>query len=259
MQDLKQLTNQVEAIVKEVGDWVLFEQKNAKREVEKEKGDYATNIDLEAERRLVDALRELDPSIGFKTEEKTANSNPGSSPGQIANSCYSWVIDPIDGTKNFFRKLPLWSVNVALFDSEAKEVLLGVVYFPKLRDMFRAYKGGGAYRNGNLCKPSEVSDPKEAICYMELPSGAAERTGDDTLNNLLKKYYRVRGWGLASALCYLADGSFDIHVDLSGTTKPFDIYAPLVVAREAGCEVYGEPPNYLVVTNSSLDLDWLDE
>ncbi|MBD3280681.1 hypothetical protein GF389_04110 [Candidatus Dojkabacteria bacterium] len=227
---LQNLTSEVQSIVKEVGDWVLSQQMVAKKLTEKEKGDYATDIDLGAERRLVGALKTIAPEIGFETEEQTNGENDN-------GSGLRWVIDPIDGTKNYFRKLPLWSVNVALYDPGTKEIQIGVVYFPKHQDMFVAYKGGGAYRNGMKCQPSDVVDSKRAIVYGASPSISNGLRNLDYYNSLAKKFYRVRDLGHGAGLCYVADGGYDAFIDVSGTTKNYDIMASILIATEAGCDL----------------------
>ncbi|MBN1331893.1 hypothetical protein JW978_03345 [Candidatus Dojkabacteria bacterium] len=250
-EELKVLTEKVEKIVREVGDWVLSQQLAAKKEVEKEKGDYATNIDLEAEKRLVTALKALDPAIGFETEEHTNGQDS-------LDDGLRWVIDPIDGTKNYFRKLPLWSVNVALYDADSKEVLIGVVYLPKFGDMFVAHKDGGSYRNGNQCKPSDVDDPERAIIYCEPPNISRGEWDPEEFDNIMKDFYRVRSWGLGAVLCYIADGGYDAFIDISRTMKNPDILAPILIAEEAGCEMEGfniDAPitdRRIVVTNGKL-------
>ena len=254
-EELKNLTNQVEKIVREVGDWVLSKQMVAKKEVAKEKGDYATDIDLEAEKKLVSALSGLDGSIGFETEEHT-NGNDDSGDG------LRWVIDPIDGTKNYFRKLPLWNINVALFDGKTKDILIGVVYFPKFKDLFTAYKGGGALRNGVLCQPSTISDPQEAMVYVEPPNISRGMRNEELYKKIRNKVFRVRTWGLATSLCYMADGGFDAFIDICATTKNYDVLAPLIVALEAGCklEVFDvDKPieeRAIIVTNGKLRIDF---
>ena len=253
-EELKNLTAEVEKIVREVGGWVLSKQMVAKKAVDKEKGDYATDIDIEAEKKLISALSGLDENIGFETEEHT-NGLDDTGEG------LRWVIDPIDGTKNYFRKLALWSVSVALYDADHKEVLAGVVYLPKNDDMFVAYKGGGSYRNSEKCQPSDVSDPQEAIVYCEPPNISRGDWDPEEFQKIMKTFYRVRSWGLAAALCYTADGGFDAFIDISRTMKNPDIMAPMIIAKEAGCLLSGFDiddeliDRRLIVTNSRLKVE----
>lgn len=226
---LKTLLPEIEQIVQEVGFYALEKQRQAKISVDKGEGDYATDIDIECERRIIEALGLLEHSFPVYTEEENIKPDDG----------IYWVVDPIDGTKNYFKGLPLWTVNVALYDSENDEILLGVVFFPKLGEIFTAHKDGGAKVNGYEIKPSSIKNMSDAFIYAELPnSGSSEETIHE-FNKLLKTVRRVRGWGLAAAMCYTANGAFDGHYDFSGTTKPFDVYAALIIAEEAGCRISG--------------------
>ncbi len=226
---LKILTSQVEHIVQEVGFYALEKQRQAKISVDKGKGDYATDVDIECERQIVQLLKLQDKRFPVYTEEENIKPDDG----------IYWVVDPIDGTKNYFKGLALWSVNIALYDSESKAIVLGVVFFPKLGEIFSAYKGGGAKLNGYDIKPSSTMKLSDAFVYTELPNADSTDEAMLEFNNLIRSTRRIRGWGIAAALCYTANGAFDAHFDFSGTTKPFDIYAPLIIAQEAGCRVSG--------------------
>ncbi len=227
VEELKNLCDLVENIVLETGKYALDAQLTAKKMVDKEKGDYATDVDLACEKMILERLAKLPKTFPVFSEE--ANQN-------IDSDIY-WVVDPIDGTKNYFRELPLWSINLALFDNTTDEVLLSVVYFPKLGDVYKAVKGNGATKNGHSITPSTTSDLSEAIIYVELPNKSRDFWGEEVYNDLKRKVYRIRSWGLAASLCYVADGGFDGFVDISGTTKDYDILPPLLIAKEAGCKI----------------------
>ncbi len=242
MRDLKELTANVTSIVREVGDFAKIKQDEAKIAVKKEFGDYATDIDIVCEKKLKSKLKKAAPEYLFYSEEENKNPNIGT----------YWVVDPIDGTKNYFRKLPFWGVSVALYDSELDEILLGVVYFPYFNDLFFAYKNGGAFLNGGPISPSSTNNIEEAILTVELPKKEITPEKIFVFDNLVKEAYRVRSIGLATMICYVASGSYDAYVDFSGTTKPFDLYASICIAREAGCYVTGLDRNEVRVTNGKL-------
>lgn len=245
MRDLKTLTKDVIQVVREIGDFAKEKQVEAKITVNKEFGDYATDIDIECEKRLKNKLKKIAPEYLFFSEEE--NRNPGM-------GTY-WVVDPIDGTKNYFRKLPFWGVSVGLYDSDLEEILLGVVYFPFFHDLFSAYKDGGALLNEKPAVPSETNTMEEAIITIELPKKNLTSEKILLFDNLVKEAYRVRSIGLATTICYVASGSYDAYVDFSGTTKPFDIYASLCIAKEAGCAVSGLERNEVRVTNGKLTIN----
>ncbi len=224
---LKQLTQNVEIIIKEAGTYVLSHQSEAHVQVDKGDNDYATNLDIESENMIVEKLSLLDDKFPVLAEE-------GHDPGE---SKIYWVVDPIDGTKNFFRGFPLWGINIALYDSSAEEILIGVVYFPKIGDLFSAYKNGGAYKNGVKINPSKVSNLSDAYLHVELPTNHSFEGSYEEFFNLVKRAFRVRGWGISAAICYVACGEFDAHIDYCGTTNSYDIYPAYLIAKEAGCRV----------------------
>lgn len=128
---------------------VLLEAKNIKGEIKNGLDyDWVTVFDTKIENLLHEKIKEKYPSHKFigeesSTEEITLTNDP------------TWIIDPIDGTENFIRKLRLSCISVALTVNQ--ERVLGVVYNPYLDEMFTALKGQGAYLNGEKI---HVSDQK---------------------------------------------------------------------------------------------------
>lgn len=247
---LKNLTEQVEVLIKQVGLFALEKQRQAKIEVDKGGGDYSTNVDVECERLVCDGLGRLDHKFPIYTEEEN----------QKPDADIYWVVDPIDGTRNYFKGLPFWSINIALYDNKNQDVLVGVVFFPKLADLFSACKDAGAKLNGQIIHPSDTDDLSKTTIYAELPNNKSSDEVFTNFTSLLKKAYRVRGWGVAAAACYTASGAFDAHIDFSGTTKPFDILAPYSIAKEAGCLVddlhnLNNNPNGFVISNGKFSLN----
>ncbi len=97
-----------------------------------------TRADQECESKIVEILSARFPEIGFLGEEY------GERPGR-RNA--RWIIDPIDGTKNFIRGIPFFATLIAL--EEEGEVTAGVMYAPAMNDMLYARKGRGTFANGN--------------------------------------------------------------------------------------------------------------
>jgi len=225
--DFNRLMYSIERVARKAGDYALKMQSSAKKTVQKIEGDFATDIDFECEELIKKELSQIQPLFPVFTEEEYKR----------PEADIYWVVDPLDGTKNYYPGLPLWSVNIALYDAKNKNILLGVVYLPKLGDLFKAYKGGGAYLNGEKIKPSNVTDPAEAKIYVELPNKTTGFIGEEEFQKLRKEFYRIRTWGLGSALCYVASGAFDAFFDFCGTTRDYDIFASMIIAKEAGCEV----------------------
>jgi myo-inositol-1(or 4)-monophosphatase len=256
--NLDSLTKRIIEIARKAGDYALLHAGDVKIDHEKAIiGDYATNVDFECERMIVKDLEGIQSDLGnFPIHAEEEHARP--------DSDIYWVVDPIDGTKNYFRGNPLWSVNIALYDSKNNEVLLGVVYFPdlgKTGKMFSAYKGGGANMNGQSIKPSENDNPEKAMLCVEPPNRTTHFKFDEIYQKLRKNNYRMRNWGIAAELCFVGSGGFDAFIDICGTTQDYDIMAPLIIAKEAGCKVVSfnqkDAPadRLIIVTNGKLKVE----
>src|SRR3989344_3874896 len=115
----------------------------------KKKDDPVTAMDREAEKMIIAAIKESYPDHSFLGEESGESGLKGSSD-------YKWIIDPIDGTKNFIKKEDGFSVSIGV--EYKKELIVGVIYAPMFDLLFTAEKGKGAFCNGERIR---VSDMKE--------------------------------------------------------------------------------------------------
>lgn len=144
-----------------------------------------------------------------------------------------WVIDPIDGTKNFVRGVPVWCTLIALLDDGVPRV--GVVSAPALARRWWAAEGQGAFGsfNGTTRKlsVSGVSDLSAAsLSYSDLTTGWDDRR--ERFVELTDAVWRVRAYGDFWSYCMVAEGAVDIACEPE--VKLWDI-APLdVLIREAG-------------------------
>jgi len=111
-----------------------------------------TVADRNAEQALRQRLSAAFPNDGFLGEEF------GASPGSTG---YRWIIDPIDGTRDFVRGNRAWAVLIGL--EEAGDVVAGAAYLPAMNEMFTAARGTGAFLNGERIRASAVSDPAQAV------------------------------------------------------------------------------------------------
>ena len=138
------------------------------------------------------------------------------------NTKYYWVIDPIDGTKNFVRGVPTWATLIALVNSE-HEVILGVVSAPALYRRWFAYKGAGAFvsENGDTPRKLSVSAVTKlddaSISYSDLIGWGDRR---QKFIDLQERIWRTRGLGDFWSHMLVAEG---YEVEKYG--KPFDLLA----------------------------------
>ncbi len=195
----------------------------------KDKQDFCTNVDLKAEELIIKEIKKVYPDHSIISEEI----------GNIdKKSNYVWIIDPLDGTKNFMRNLPIFSVSIAL--QFKKEIVVGVVHDPSTKMTFHAIKDGGAYLDGHNIKVSKTKRLDHTFVYLDVAKmyhlkEKETKTALKRLNDFITSVYRIRSFGSgALALCYLAQGSYDVYFDLSSHTKHVDIAAASVIVTEAG-------------------------
>jgi myo-inositol-1(or 4)-monophosphatase len=187
---------------------------------------YVTDVDLEAEQVILDVLRRRCPEHDVLTEE---------SPPEARRSRYRWVIDPIDGTLNFSRGHPCFSVSVALTLDGAPVV--GVVYDPLRDQCFAAQAGEGATCDGAPIHASGTETMIEAVIGMDWTRDAISRARNAALIGRLAEGCNViRSCGSAAlALCYVAAGWWDAYWHLGA--QPWDLAAGALIVREAGGQV----------------------
>mgnify|MGYP003336238591 CR=1 FL=1 len=178
---------------------------------------------------------------------------------------YYWVIDPIDGTKNFMRGIPVWATLIALV-SPAHEVVLGVVSAPALSRRWSAAKDNGAFvvANGNGAQQihvSAVSKLEDAqLSYSDLVGWGDRKS---SMLSLQEKVWRTRGYGDFWNYVAVADGSVDIAIEPA--LNLWDMAANEIIVREAGgvfTNLEGKPGPHggnAVATNGLLHAQVLKE
>ncbi len=211
----------------------------------REKADQSpiTLADEAAHQILVDGLRQLDPEIPVVSEESAAE-------GYEARQGWRrfWLVDPLDGTKEFIKRRAEFTVNVGLI--EDGEPVLGVVLAPALELLYWAVKGGGAWRE-------ERSGPPERI-YSTAPTPGTPLTVVESLSHPspeLEEYLktipvgrRVKA-GSSLKFCWVAEGKADIYPRL-GPTMEWDVAAGDCVFRQSGRS--GERPSPLTYNKPDL-------
>ena len=168
------------------------------------------------------------------TNERPQHSIYGEEHGTIGDtdSTWTWVIDPIDGTSNFVRGVPVWATLIALVHRERGPVL-GVVSAPA---MARRWWGGldlGAFANGRPIRVSDVDNVNRAQVSVTFNNGWDEAGRTEDLVRLQQSAYRARGYGDFWQHMLVAEGAVDIAVDAIGLA-PYDNAAVQAVVEAAG-------------------------
>ena len=195
----------------------------AKRVSSKGRGNVVTDVDLEAERRIFDLLSAEFPSMGLLGEESS---------GELRASGYTWVVDPLDGTRNYASGIPVFSVVVAL--ARDGEVVAGVNYDPVRGEMFHAERGRGAFLNDRPIRVSEKAALDDCILGMDMSyNNEGARNGLEVILSLWPGMQTARVMGSAAlGLSYAAAGRYDLY--FHHQLEPWDVAAGLLLIEEAG-------------------------
>lgn len=180
-----------------------------------------TIADRESERLISSLLAEVFPHDGLLGEEG-GSKQPASG--------RRWIIDPIDGTRDFLRGLPNWAVLIALESGGAVD--LGVCHFPVRNVTYYAVRGAGAWRNDSRIRISKIAEPARAVlCVSEL-NEMADFAFAPRLVEWTKQFGLVHSYSSCQDGMYVASGQAEVSIQASG--KAWDFAAPRIVAEEAG-------------------------
>jgi 3'(2'), 5'-bisphosphate nucleotidase len=145
---------------------------------------------------------------------------------------YFWMVDPLDGTKEFIKKNDEFTVNIALI--HRNEPVLGVVYAPALDEMYWAKRGEGAFKNGRKLPAENNEDPSKILRVVASKSHLSAETQEyiDALGKTTESIECVSK-GSSLKLCMVAEGNADVYPRLAPTME-WDTAAADAVVREAG-------------------------
>lgn len=193
--------------------------------------DYASEIDFRIERQLRAHLTEATPDIGFLGEEEGTSGHQGG---------LHWALDPIDGTVNYVRDLPLFAVSLALIEDD--QPVLGVIDMPTFGVRYRAAAGLGTFAGDRRlsCPPPPADLGSAIVAIGDYAVGtnaeSKNRVRLRITSRLAATVLRVRMLGSAAIdLAWLAEGRLDASITLSN--KTWDMAAGVVLARETGHQV----------------------
>jgi len=193
------------------------------------KGEFnpVTEVDRLCDQAIQKTIHHTFPDHDILTEE---------SPFKEKGSLWKWIIDPLDGTTNYYRGFPFFSVSIGL--EKDGEVILGVVYNPVLDELFVAQKGEGGFLNGKRISVSQTNQLKRSFLATGFPYDVQERPEYYLryFHQFIKQTFAVRRPGSAAIdLCYVAAGRFDGFWELR--LQPWDVAAACLLVTEAGGKV----------------------
>ena len=201
--------------------------------------DFVTAVDTGISNYIKSELKKIYPDYGFFSEEEESN---------LSDPC--WILDPIDGTTNLVYGYRQSSVSLGLFKDG--EIVFGVVYNPFTDECFSAYKGLGAYMNGEKLN---VSERKFSDSIVEFGAGSTKKDNADENFELAKRVFVNvvdirRICSSALTICYIAQGRLDGYFEK--ILKPWDYAASSLILTESGgvlSDYFGSPIKYAFPTS----------
>lgn len=194
---------------------------------EKKLHDYVTELDENIETMAIKSIKEQFPDDGFYGEETEY---------QESRNDYEWVVDPIDGTNNFVRGLPLCGFQLAILYKG--EPVYGLIHRPLLQEIYYAEKGKGAHYINRLTGENSVLHVSvrslvDAVGIFDAKVGKKANKSTEIMLKLADDINMIRVLGVAVFdLPAIAEGSAEFLI--SGIAKKYDIAAGLLIINEAG-------------------------
>lgn len=195
-------------------------------------GDPIKQIDLIAEKTILNTIREHDISFTFISEE-SGIAKFGKNPQD-----HYVTTDPIDGTTNLTRGIPFYATSIVV----STEPTLNTIHTALVSDLFHnttytAQKAKGAYCNEEKIKPSRKTSLEDAVIGLDLNTYKIQEIAP-RLTNLIQKTKHIRHLGAnALELCYVADGKTDAFIDIRGKLRTTDMAAAWLIIKEARAEI----------------------
>lgn len=194
-------------------------------------GDLVTKADIEVNDLLINKIQATFPDHGIHSEERKNDINPGAR--------FEWIIDPIDGTRNFAKGIPMWCIMVAVYENG--EPLLSAMYNPLVDELFFAEKNKGATLNGLPIRVNEIASLDHGAGNPVRGTNRGEETQyDERFKKMMDHLVNgtnvwMHNFGTMLGACYVASGGLDFFVSNAGFDH--DNAPPALICAEAGALV----------------------
>jgi myo-inositol-1(or 4)-monophosphatase len=220
IQDLLQVAVQAAQLS---GAYLLKNRARAKTVDTEKAHDIKLSIDRFSERRIVQYLKK---HSHFPILSEEAGMLKGKDPE------FYWVVDPLDGTINYFHQIPLSCVSIALCRGE--QPVLGVIYDFTRNELFTGVADKGAYLNGRRIHVSQIKSKRQAVLATGFPSQTSLSAGNlSTFCSYVKAYKKVRLLGTAAlSMAYVAGGRLDAYIEKD--IMLWDVAAGIAIVQAAG-------------------------
>jgi len=215
---------------------------------EKKPANYVTNLDHASEAQLKELLTTAYPDFGFLGEESGETESA---------SEWRWIVDPLDGTRNLIRGIPMWCVSVGL--TRNGHPVAGAVYDPAHDDLFVTTEDGPSTLNDQPISAATATRLEDCVIGIDFGKSSGKyRETHEIIGKLMPQFQSIRMLGsIALGLAYVASGRLDIYFNLK--SSPWDIAAGTALARHTGATVASLdgtesplPTNGLVAANPEI-------
>lgn len=224
--DLKELIDPVVQIAYQAGKKIMEVYDSGFAIEEKPDHTPVTEADMAANKVIEAGLRELTPHLPILTEETKPT------PFSVRQTWDRyWLIDPLDGTREFIKRNGEFTVNIALIDGG--ESVMGVVYAPVIGVIYYAAKGQGAFKKSSTNKPIAIRVREKCVGKTMIACGRS--TPSESMQNFVSNLGEHEIFRVGSALksCLVAEGKVDLYARL-GPTSEWDTAAAQCIVEEAG-------------------------
>jgi len=210
-------------VTEKAGETLMSRLHGEKEVSYKGRANLVSDVDKLVEHQIIEELHREFPDDGFLAEESEAIPT---------KSGYTWIVDPLDGTRNYILEIPFFCVIIALAKDD--EVLIGLTYDPVRGEMFQAVKGGGAFLNGSPIRVSDKTELDDSLLSYDL--GYVDEKAAMAIELVLHLWPNIQGTRIMGSaglgLAYAACGRTDMY--FHHNLAPWDIATGLVLLPEAG-------------------------
>ncbi len=200
-------------------------------------GDLSMEIDLIAEKIIIDSLKKADANLLLISEELGEKYLGDKDIAKKSQTIL--IVDPLDGSNNAVRGVPYCSVSIALAIGDSiRDIDKAVVLNLNTKDLYWAEKGRGAYFNDLPISVSDLEITEKCFFELNLPMKKIMKSLQE-LSPIIRRFYRIRILGSSAlTLCQIAKGSMEAFINLRPSNRLVDVAAGMLILKEAGGKIF---------------------
>ena len=244
----------IQSAAREAGHILETGNRETLQVAEKKPANYVTNLDHASEARLRELLIGAYPDFGFLGEES----------GETESSSeWQWVVDPLDGTRNLIRGIPMWCVSVGL--TKNGHPVAGSIYDPSRGDLFVTTADDPPTLNDQPITTASATRLEDCVIGTDFGKSSGKyRETHEIIGRFMPQFQSIRILGsIAIGLAYVASGRLDLYFNMK--SSPWDIAASTALARHSGAIVANlngtespMPTNGLIAANPEIVAQFLE-